>query len=108
MKRVFSILPLICFIVLVLSFALFPEVLLANDKEVKDIIDSLKTTITAIFAAIVVICFTWAAILYLTSSGDPEKMTKAKKAFLYGVIGVAIGVLAGTAEFAIKKALGLN
>lgn len=36
----------------------------------------------------------YAAFLYLTAAGDPEKVKKASSAFLYGVIAIAVGLLA--------------
>ena len=35
-----------------------------------------------------------AGILYLTSAGSPERMTKAKTALTYAIIGIAIGISA--------------
>ena len=40
------------------------------------------------FVALIVILF--AGIMYMTSGGDQEKVTKAKKLLTYGIIGVVI------------------
>jgi len=47
-----------------------------------------------IFTAIVVICFVVAGILFLTAQGDPNKLQTAKAAFLWGVAGVVVGIVA--------------
>jgi hypothetical protein len=37
-----------------------------------------------------------AGILYLISAGSPEKMTTAKKALIYAIVGIVIGITAST------------
>lgn len=48
----------------------------------------------SIFGAIVVFAFIYSAILFLSASGDATKIQKAKSSFLWGVVGVAVGILA--------------
>jgi len=95
----------ISLIVLILFFAT-PNILLASD-DAGAILDNLADTVGTVFTSVVIICFAWAGILYVTASGDPQKMEKAKKAFIYAIIGVVIGLFAQTAEHAIKEALGI-
>ena len=45
-----------------------------------------------IFLAIVFVIY--AAFLYLTAAGDPEKVKKANATILYAAIGIAIAILA--------------
>ncbi|OGZ85050.1 MAG: hypothetical protein A2401_03005 [Candidatus Staskawiczbacteria bacterium RIFOXYC1_FULL_38_18] len=59
-----------------------------------------------IFTIIAVIMFVIAGILFLTSQGDPEKVTKARQAFLWGVAGIIVGVLAYTIVALVRGALG--
>ena len=47
-----------------------------------------------VFVVIVVISFIIAGILFLTAMGDPAKISKARGAFLWGVAGVAVGIVA--------------
>lgn len=47
-----------------------------------------------VFGGIATICFVAAAILFLSSGGNPEKLKQSKTAFLYGVAGVVVGILA--------------
>jgi len=53
-------------------------------------------------ASLGIIMIMVAGILYLTSAGSPEKMATAKKALVYAIIGIFIG-LASTAIIAIIK-----
>jgi hypothetical protein len=47
-----------------------------------------------VFTAIAVICFIYAAILFLSAGGQPEKVQAAKSSFVWGVAGVIVGILA--------------
>lgn len=59
-----------------------------------------------VFTIIAVIMFVVAGILFLTSRGEPENITKARSAFLWGVAGVVVGVLAYTIIALVRGALG--
>lgn len=56
-----------------------------------------------VFGVVVVICFVIAAILFLTAQGDATKLKTAKSAFIWGVAGVVIGIVA----FTIKNIINL-
>lgn len=47
-----------------------------------------------IFGAVAVICFLVAGVLFLTAAGDPGKLTIARAAFIWGIVGVVVGILA--------------
>jgi len=47
-----------------------------------------------------------AGILYLTSAGSPEKITTAKKALVYAIVGIVIGTIAGALPGIICDILG--
>lgn len=54
------------------------------------IYDRLITIILPVVSAIAVGAVLYAGVLYMTSQGDPEKLTKAKKALLYSIIGILL------------------
>ena len=54
----------------------------------------LVNAVWVVFTIIAVIMFLVAGILFLTAQGQPEKIQQAKKAFLWGVAGIAVGILA--------------
>lgn len=58
------------------------------------LIDSIKSAAWKVFGIVAVICFVVAGILFLTSQGNAEKIASARNAFLWGVAGVIVGVLA--------------
>jgi hypothetical protein len=58
-----------------------------------------------IFTIVAVICFVVAGILFLTSGGNPEKVAAARSAFLWGVAGIVVGVLAYTIIALVRGAI---
>ena len=58
------------------------------------IINSVLRTMWVVFAAIAVICFLVAGILFLTAGGQPEKIQSARNAFIWGIAGVVVGIIA--------------
>lgn len=53
----------------------------------------LAAIIIPIAAAIAVAAVIYGGVLYITSQGDPEKLTKAKKTLLYAIIGIFLVAL---------------
>lgn len=64
------------------------------DIEFTGIMDKIETAIWVVFGLIVVICFIMAAVLFLTAQGQADKLTAAKSAFIWGVVGVIVGIIA--------------
>lgn len=65
-----------------------------NIGSLQQLVSSLENLIWIVFGLIVVIAFVTAGILFLTSSGQAEKIQTARSAFLWGVAGVIVGILA--------------
>jgi riboflavin transporter FmnP len=63
------------------------------------------TGVGMVIASLGTIMIIVAGILYLTSAGSPEKMTKAKTALIYAIAGIAIGVAASTISTVIVDIL---
>lgn len=59
------------------------------------VINKIATWFMTIVIALAVIMFVYAGFLYLTSGGDDEKVKNAKNYLLYGIIGIAVALLAG-------------
>jgi len=81
-----------------LTILALPVMVLAGDpnppQNLNALIAALKTPIWVIFAFIVLVCFVYAGILFVTAGGNPDKIEKARSAFLYGVVGIVVGVVA--------------
>jgi len=78
-----------------LLVVLFPAISFANvgDTTIEEIAQNLTGVFWTIFAGAVVIGFIYSGIIFLTSAGDPQKLEKAKKAFLYSLAGTVVGIL---------------
>ena len=60
-------------------------------------------TVIASLGAVMIIV---AGILYLTSAGSPEKVGTAKKALIYAIAGIAIGLAATSIVEIVKNVIG--
>ena len=66
---------------------------------------SIMGVLWIIFALFVVVCFVVAGIMFLTAMGDPAKLKIARSAFIWGVAGVVVGILAYSILWIIGGAL---
>ena len=60
----------------------------------RQIVHDIEQTMGFIFGAIAVICFLVAGILFLTAGGQAEKIGAARSAFIWGIAGVVVGIIA--------------
>lgn len=88
-------------LLILLAVLLFPAVSLAfgelpiqNGPTINSLISSVLNVVWVVFAAIAVIMFVMSGILFLTSHGEPAKITTAKQAVIWGVAGVVVGIIA--------------
>lgn len=72
---------------------------------IRTIIRNTELAAGLIFGAIAVICFLMAGVLFLTAQGEPEKLKTARAAFIWGIAGVVVGILAFTIITLVKMAL---
>ena len=63
-------------------------------QTIQQLIEDIITAVRNVVAALSVIAFIVASILYATSSGLPERMQQAKSFLIYTIIGVAIILVA--------------
>jgi FtsH-binding integral membrane protein len=57
-------------------------------------LEKILNSLWIIFTAIAVIMFVIAGITFLTANGSPEKLTQARSALIWGVVGVVVGIVA--------------
>lgn len=69
-----------------------------------DIADFLLLNIAPPIATIMVL---WSAFLFMTSGGNEQKLTLAKKTLMWTVIGVTLLLLAKGIAYTIQKSLGI-
>ena len=60
----------------------------------QQIIANIERAVWIIFGLIAVIAFVVAGILFLTAGGNAEKVAAARSAFIWGIAGVVVGIIA--------------
>jgi len=65
-----------------------------SGTEIVTMVNTISNWVFTIFLAVAVIFIIMAAIKFLTSGGDPGKVSSARDSLLYALIGVAVAVLA--------------
>jgi len=88
-----------------LAVALIP--LPGVTTSLSQVIDAIFFLLWPFFAAFAVIMFIYAGFIFLSASGDPSKVAEARRAVLWGVIGVAVGLLAFSIPFVVKVLIGV-
>lgn len=89
MKKSLIVLPVIAFLVLpVAAFAVNYE------TWVSDIMKKIITPVWQFFFGISVIMFIFAGILFVTSNGEPGKITTARNAVIWGIVGIIVATIA--------------
>ena len=75
---------------------------------IKDVLNKFVDVVAwPVFVTIVVVAFIYIAFLFITSKGEPGKIDQARKALIWGIIGVGVGVLAFSIQKTITTFLGL-
>lgn len=94
MKKILVSLFLLGILLLpVIVFAQMPPVP-GQISSIENLYDKIKTAAWSIFALVALVCFIIAAVLFLSAGGDPDKIKQARLAFMWGVGGVVVAVLA--------------
>jgi len=65
-----------------------------NIGSIQQLISSIESLMWIVFGGIAVVAFVIAGILFLVSGGQAEKIQTARSAFLWGVAGVVVGIMA--------------
>ncbi len=71
-----------------------PNPLGSGGKDIPTLIDTIATWLLGIGSTIAVMIVIWAAFLFMTSGGNKERVTKARKTLWYAIIGLTILLLA--------------
>jgi len=62
--------------------------------KVVELIETVGTWFQMIVLAIAVIMIIYAGLLWMIAGGDEEKLGKARKMLIYGVVGIAVAIFA--------------
>jgi len=91
------------------SLAIAPIAVFAQPSttisSIDNLIDSVKTMAWTVFGGLAVIMFVVAGIMFLTAQGDPEKVKSARNAFIWGVVGVVVAIMAYSIISIVESAL---
>lgn len=85
------------------AFSVFPQ----PNQGALDIPYFLNTIVTIVwwvFIAGIVIYFVLIGALFLSSQGNPEEAAKARKALIWGSVGVLVGILAFSILYIVGRA----
>lgn len=63
-------------------------------NDIVTLVHRIEQIVGLVFGAIAVVLFVMAGIMFLTAQGDPEKVKTARNAFIWGVVGVLVGLVA--------------
>ncbi len=88
------------------GFSTLPVVALAAVDSIQSLSIAIANVMWVVFVGITVICFVIAGILFLTAFGDQAKITQARSAFLWGVVGVIVAIVAFSIIKLTCKVLG--
>ncbi len=91
-------------LLLLLFFPLFVFAIESGD-DVIEVLKNITNWLWRVFVVATVIAFLFAGFFYFTAAGNPEKINKAHRMVLYGIIGVAVALLAGGMEELVKSFL---
>jgi len=70
-----------------------PDISLTADNLVK-ILNQIKVYFAEAIFVLGIMMMLYAAFLYMTASGDDTRIDKAKKTFVWGIVGIIIAMLA--------------
>ncbi len=72
------------------------------------IIDRFLTIVVwPIFLGVVVIMFIYAGFLFLTAQGEPGKVSEAKKALIWAVVGIIVAIFAFSSYGLVARIIGV-
>ena len=78
--------------------AVAPVTVLAAVDSIQSLVVAIVgSTLWTIFGGVVVVCFVYSGILFLSAGGEPSKLEKARSSFFWGIAGVVVGILAWSA-----------
>ena len=85
-----------------------PNPLGSGGSDIPTLVDTIATWLLEIGLVISTIIILWAAILFMFSGGNQEKVTMARKTLWYAIIGITILLLAKGVTSIIQNLLSGN
>lgn len=108
MNKVFIL--LLAFVILFgLAGLVLAQIEITNPLSVRnfpELLTRIAWYVGSLIAVLGTIMIIVSGILFLTSAGSPERMTKAKTALIYAIAGIAIGLAATAISTVILEIIG--
>ena len=83
----------------------YPENILDTPEKVENLFWSIADWFFTIFLIVAVIAIIYTAFMYLTSTGDPTKLKKARTSLTFAIVAIAIAILAAGIPTLIQNLL---
>jgi len=93
-KIIVSLILLSAFVLPISAMAAIPGQPGAGVSSLDSLYETIGDIAWKVFAIIALLAFIVAGILFLTAAGDPEKIKTARTAFIWGIVGIVVAILA--------------
>ena len=74
------------------------RVIITSPTQISTILTNVLNIVSGVVFTVALIMLLWAAILYLTAGGSEDRVSRAKNYLIYAIVGIAVAVLAFSAE----------
>ncbi len=91
-------------LLLFLFFPLFAFAIESGEDVIK-VLENITSWLWRVFMVATIIAFLFAGFFYITAAGNPERVARANKMVLYGVIGVVVALLSGGMVLLVQSIL---
>jgi len=78
-----------------------------NQQGIETLIDNILNTIWILAVAAVIVLFIFIAFRFITAQGNMDKIKEARNAFVFGIVGVVVLVLAWSIVTILRMNLGV-
>ena len=72
-----------------------PETIIDSPEKIVGVLGTVAAWLFTILMALAVVMIVYAAFLYLTAAGSPDRLTSAKKTLIYAIVAIVVALVAG-------------
>ena len=108
-KKLVTVAATVALLALPLASMAIPNPTVPNtlpNFSVISLINTILNFIWPIFIGFSVIMFIIAGFYFISAQGEPEGVAKARQFLIWGVVGIAVGVIAFTIPYVVQNAFG--
>ena len=112
MNRKITLLLLSLGFFLIQPFTAFAEIIIpalpSNNLDISIVLDNILTFLVwPIFGTFAIAMFIFAGVQFFTAKGEPGKLATARTSLIWGMVGLAVALLASTIPFIVKNILNI-